>query len=438
MEDHLSKLDKRLLSAARRAGALADKRGVRLYLVGGIVRDILLKKQSLDLDMVAEPIIFPSSKGRNPGPVPSIGGTGTWVEADAMKFAKELSTILKARLVVYPQFKTASLSLSNGVRVDCATARKETYPVSGALPVVEPGSLKEDLFRRDFTINALAVSLNKNSFGQLIDEYGGFRDLKSRTIRILHDKSFLDDPTRILRAVRFEQRFAFSIEPKTIGLLERALKQECFCSVTAPRLFAEFKKILKEKDPVKCFTRLNQLNAMEFLAGAKQINLEVFRRLNRRDFSQDSSAWLIYCMALMESISPPKKEQVLNKFPFTREEKQSLSQAGRLKTVWAALQKKDLTKSGVYAILKPFSLDVVLYFLARAQEPMVRARIKRFLEKDSKVAVCLTGHDLKNLGVVVGKDIGLVLNELLYRKIDKGYKTKAQERQWVKKYLKAL
>ncbi len=146
------------------------------------------------------------------------------VEGDALLLAQQVARELKAGLKVHRQFQTAVIDDWKGIHLDFVSARKEQYPYPGALPVVSPSGLDDDLFRRDFTINAMAVSINKTSFGSLIDPYGGLKDLKKGIIRVFHEKSFIDDPTRILRAVRFEQRFCFKFSTKTGQLLRSAIK----------------------------------------------------------------------------------------------------------------------------------------------------------------------------------------------------------------------
>ena len=189
MRNLLSKLDKNTLAILEEIGRKADEQGSLAYVVGGFVRDILLRRRNLDIDVV--------------------------VEGDALLLAKMYAQQHQASLTIHNRFGTAVVKLTEGYRVDFATARKERYLHPGALPIVEKGVIRDDLFRRDFSINAMAVRINRDSWGQLVDEFGGLEDIKNKKIRVLHEKSFIDDPTRILRAVRFERRFKFIIEPGT-------------------------------------------------------------------------------------------------------------------------------------------------------------------------------------------------------------------------------
>src|SRR5262249_55719880 len=158
-------------------GRLADERGVAVYLVGGVVRDLLLKREILDLDLT--------------------------VEEDGIAFARLVADRCGAGLAVFERFATARLAVHDGLKIDIATTRGESYAQPALLPTVRPASIEEDLSRRDFTINAIAVQLNSHQFGRVLDPYGGQRDLRARTIRVMHAGSFQDDPTRIFRAIRF-------------------------------------------------------------------------------------------------------------------------------------------------------------------------------------------------------------------------------------------
>ena len=181
-----------LVTFIQRAGKTAISRGQGLYLVGGVVRDLLLGQTNLDLDLV--------------------------VEGNALELAQQLVEITQGKIITHPRFNTAKLHWDKW-SVDLTTARSETYTKPGALPTVTPGSINNDLSRRDFTINAMAIELNPSHYGELIDLYGGREDLEHKLIRILHEKSFTDDATRIWRGLRYEQRLDFQLEPTTLKLL---------------------------------------------------------------------------------------------------------------------------------------------------------------------------------------------------------------------------
>jgi len=235
MKNLLSHLNSKSLSLVRSIGVLARAQGVKAYLVGGPVRDLMLKCPNVDLDITVE-------------------GNGIRL-ADSFVAGHP-----GARLTPYPAFKTASVHLPDGTLVDFATARRETYHRGGAFPAVKPSTIKDDLLRRDFTINAMAVAINPEAWGELTDPFKGNADLIAKKIRILHDKSFLDDPTRILRAARFKARLGFSMEAKTLKLLKSAIKIKVLDTIKPQRYLKDFNKILKEPkslDAIKCLKLWN-------------------------------------------------------------------------------------------------------------------------------------------------------------------------------------
>lgn len=226
------KFPKKSFDMIRKVGRLADKEGIRAYIVGGPVRDLLLDLSNYDLDFV--------------------------VEADATEFARKLNKGIMGDLKIYRAFKTATITYRD-FRIDIVTARSESYKRPGSYPDVKPGTIKEDLFRRDFTINAMAVSINKKDLGELVDFYNGLKDLREGVIRVMHDKSFMDDATRIFRAVRFCARFDFRIERHTKGLMKKAVLGGFLGEVNRGRIKKEVELFLKEKAPLKCLKGFSKL-----------------------------------------------------------------------------------------------------------------------------------------------------------------------------------
>jgi len=204
-----------VLRIFKNTAKLADECGYKIYIVGGTVRDIILGRNSGDIDIA--------------------------VEGDAIRLGRVIVGRLLpgACFVSYKSFGTCSINIKKGLKLDLAMARKEIYKRPGAMPTVKPGSLEDDLKRRDFTINAMAVSINDKDFGRLFDPFSGMRDLKNGVIRVMHDASFIDDPTRILRALRFALRFAFRIEPGTKRLMKSALETKALETVSSGRIEKE-------------------------------------------------------------------------------------------------------------------------------------------------------------------------------------------------------
>ena len=409
MKNYLLNFDQKLLRVIRMVGQEADRVGMSAYVVGGIVRDIILKKNNFDLDIS--------------------------IEGNAVILAKRLAKKTKARLTVYAQFKTASLQWPTGMRVDLATVRNEDYPYSGALPIVRAGTLREDLFRRDFTINAMALAINANCFGQLIDEFGGLKDLSNRKIKALHAQSFIDDPTRILRAVRFEQRLNFQIERQTLLKIKAALKKKVVAKVKPPRYFTEFKKILCEDDPVKSLKRLYSLKGLQFLNPKLKVHYQELNSVHGRIqnlkrkilYSNFDSWWLIYFMVLLEKFDRRVVTNILEKFHFTRVERKSLEQGCKMSGMIKRLSAKRLTASQIYQILKPQTRESIIGLRVRTSNTLLNRRIDRYLSNDLHVKLKINGEDLKKLGIISGVKIGRILESVLYSKIDRQVRTKQDE-----------
>lgn len=226
------RLPKKIFNIVKMVGEIADRERVQAYIVGGPVRDMFLNVIDYDLDFV--------------------------VETNGIRFAEVLSKVVAGELKIHRAFKTATI-MHKCIRIDIVTARNESYESPAAYPDVQPGTIKQDLFRRDFTINAMAISINKKDFGKLIDFYNGYDDLKKGIIRVMHDKSFVDDPTRIFRAVRFSARFGFKIETQTKRLIKKAILAGLLGELNRGRVRKEIELFLKEKKPMRCMELFSNL-----------------------------------------------------------------------------------------------------------------------------------------------------------------------------------
>ena len=275
-------------------GVQADQAGVRVYLVGGAVRDLLLGQSSLDIDVV--------------------------VEGDAFALARKLAHKLKAEAVFHERFRTATLTLPDGMTLDVVTARRETYAQPGALPDIVPATMKEDFLRRDFTINALAAGLNADNFGVLYDDVQGEEDLGLRLIRIMHERSFMDDPTRILRAARYAVRFGFQLDALTQDLLDQAVDQDVFKTLTPSRYFLEFRRILDEKYPVPALDLLAAWGAVRY------IRYEAADRA-RLVASGEVTAWESRLALLLKGTLPARGKELCVLFNISRSARQKIAQA---------------------------------------------------------------------------------------------------------------
>ncbi|MFA5059914.1 MAG: CCA tRNA nucleotidyltransferase [Candidatus Omnitrophota bacterium] len=418
MKHLLQKLPKKILTLIKEIGFEAKSRGVVAYLVGGFVRDLILERENLDLDIV--------------------------VEGDGISFAKAFARKKNADITVYGKFGTATIVLPSGKNIDFATARKETYWHSGALPDVEPSVIYDDLFRRDFSINAIAMAINPGQFGKVVDYFNGLRDIAKKKIRVLHEKSFQDDPTRILRAIRFEQRLDFQLEKQTEKLLRNSAEQKVVQNVKPQRYFEEFKKMLKEFHPVKPLRRLNQLNGFQFLGNSFKIRASQFLLLSAvekevayfaREFSGKRSIdpWIIYFMSIVDVVPAKTLKKILAPFNLSSVDQARIYSACYADRVIEQLSKTKLKPSAVYEILKPLSIETTIFIKAKSGKKVIRQRIHRFLSKDSFASLHLRGDDLKSLGTAPGQPVGAALKKLLAARIDGTLKSKQDEILFIKK-----
>lgn len=407
MKSILKSLDRWSLSTVRKVKALAAKEGVNVFLVGGIVRDLMLKRKNIDLDFI--------------------------VESNAIVLAKKFASMEKVMVLNHPQFMTATVTLS-GRCLDFATARKETYAYFGALPAVSPGTIKEDLFRRDFTINAMALSLLNNDLTVLVDPFGGEKDLKAKKVRILHAKSFEDDPTRILRAVRFEQRLSFKIEARTLRYLKKAVLENYPSYVKPPRYFAEFIKILKEEKPLPALKRLKQLGALQFLENPSVVDWQALAMLDKKipklkkspAYKNYENWWQLYLFALCAKGKPHQAENLITRFSLTKAVKKSILEIQRKSDIIKPLQNRP-EASEVYRRLHPLTKACLIYWRATLTNPKEISAIDRYLNKYAGQSLAIGGEDILRLGLKEKEKIGEILNAVLMAKIDGKVKAKRNQ-----------
>jgi len=413
MEEYLRKLPKELQEIIYSAQLISERLGYKAYLVGGFVRDLILGVSNLDMDIV--------------------------VEGDGLKFAEELCAHVKGKLTKHRRFGTATVILPNKLKVDLATARKETYAHPAALPTVSPGDVKDDLRRRDFTINAMAISISYADFGKFIDFFNGKNDLLCKRIRVLHNLSFIDDPTRILRAIRFEQRYRLKIEPHTYKLVKDALRRNMLEAVDKQRIRDEIILTLKENEPIKYIKRINKLVGLTFfspklkLAKAKSLHLEKAKKeiaWFRTVFPKKRiiDIWLIYLMVILEGLDRARLVYLCKRFAFRMgEEKRIISYRTAFDRADKLLDRKDVTPSKIYKLLEPLSYEVIILIKAATKKSRVKKGIKDFLMIYNGIRIHVTGEDLKNLGIKPGPLFKKILLKLLYAKIDYQFKTKEEE-----------
>ncbi|MBC8646661.1 MAG: CCA tRNA nucleotidyltransferase, partial [Thermoanaerobaculia bacterium] len=287
-----------IVNAARR---VSQKRGEPLYLVGGPVRDLLLGRSVGDVDLT--------------------------VEGDGPSFARALAGLCGAEIVVHARFRTATLTLPGGSRVDVAAARSETYERPGALPSVRPAGIREDLARRDFTINALALRLTPGFQPQVLDPEGGRADLRDGKIRFLHEGSALDDPTRAFRAARYANRFGFTIAAGTRRAIRKSLESGAFGAVSADRLRREIEKLFAEPDRAGAVSRLTALGLHAALHPALSSSPETLRRLRRAEKAAvgSNAGWLVYLLVWSAGLDTAQASQLAGRLNLPRRDADRLN-----------------------------------------------------------------------------------------------------------------
>ena len=280
-------------------GKIGDEMGYPVCLVGGIVRDLLLGRMNLDIDIV--------------------------VEGDGIAFAGQLIKRPGREVVPFKKFNTATISFPEGFKVDVATARTETYRHPAALPEIHKSSIVEDLSRRDFSINAMAIRLNHNGFGRLIDCFNGIKELDTGVVRVLHDRSFIDDPTRIFRAVRYEQRYGFNIEPRTDNLMKNAIAQGLVGKLEGYRIRNELIALLNEGIAIKGLKRLEGYGLIDYIHSDIKLTDEVARNVKRVSQKEDKilvltgqseELWLKKLLVIIKILNKHQKKDFCRKMMF--------------------------------------------------------------------------------------------------------------------------
>lgn len=390
----------RLLNLFRLLGKFGDEVNMPVYVVGGFVRDLLLGIENLDIDIV--------------------------VEGNAMEFAEYAKKFLPAKLVKHEKFMTASLFLKEGLRIDVATARMEYYESPARLPDVEMSTIKKDLYRRDFTINAMAIKLNPGDFGLLVDFFGGYRDLKEGIIRVLHTLSFVDDPTRILRAIRFEQRFDFHIEETTERLLRQAVEEGYLEKTTGARIRQEIEKILEEKNPLKSIRRMAEFDVIKHLFPKTYYTPVMDRKMENlfrnipwveENFGEVNKFYAVLHVFL-EFYDEEGWEKVKKRYSLKKNLINEVKHVEKSAQALLEMLKEGVPTSFIYPLVKGVSNETICHFLAYLEgeeEEKFKAHLLKI--RDTKLEK-IDGNYLIEKGIKSGKIIGEVLEKILMKKLD--------------------
>ena len=412
------RLSKRIIEILKSLGEVADSLDYNAYLIGGFVRDLFLKFDNLDIDIV--------------------------IEGDGINFAQEFSKKYPVRLRYHQKFKTAVLIFPDGFKVDVATARSEYYESPAALPVVELSSIKMDLYRRDFTINTLAVKLNPRHYGILIDFFGAQKDLKEKTIRVLHNLSFVEDPTRAFRAVRFEQRFGFKIGKLTANLIQNAIRIGGVEKLAPKRIFTELHLILSQEEPLPILKRLNELKLLqaihpeltltpkeETLFGSIRSVLSWFDLLY---LNEPYKKWVVYSLAL--TLSVPHLSELRQRLGLPKKvfEMVELGRTEGEKLLMTFHKNPKMTRSDIYKLLYPFPNEILLFLMAKTNRESCRKAISLYFTQLKAVQLSVRGEDLKALGLAPGPLYKVVLTDLLEARLNEKILTHEEQVAYVKKH----
>ncbi len=404
-------------------GRVGDELGYSVYAVGGFVRDLLLRVENFDIDIV--------------------------VEGDGIRFAEEFEKKYPCRIRTHKKFGTAIILFADDLKVDVATARWEVYDSPAALPTVESASVKMDFYRRDFTINTLAIQLNPKSFGELIDFFGGVKDIKERVIRVLHNLSFVEDPTRVFRAIRFEQRFGFQIAKHTQNLMRNAVKVGFLERLSGGRVLSEIILILQEGDPLPALRRMRDFNLFHFLhpslkfdEQAEALFGQVHHVISWFDLlflEQQYERWLIYFYELIDFLREVEIDELCQRLSMNEKLRKKIKE-GKLQADQVLLQmfswistNRQPKRSEIYEVLDPLSIESKLFMMAKTTQVMTRRHISLYFTQLKDTKPLLRGADLIQMGLKSGPSIKKVLTDLLKARLDEQVVTRQDEMEYLSK-----
>jgi tRNA nucleotidyltransferase (CCA-adding enzyme) len=398
----------------RLSGEVAEELGFNAYLVGGSVRDLLRGEENLDLDIV--------------------------IEGDGIAFARAFGEKLHAKVRTHQKFGTAQI-FADRIKLDVATARTEYYESPASLPKVETSSIKKDLYRRDFTINTLAVKLNLRDFGLLIDFFGGQRDLREKSIRVLHNLSFVEDPTRAFRAVRFAERFGFKISKHTENLIKSTIEMNLFSMLSGPRLYEELRLSFHETEPIKTLKKLSDYGLLKVihpnLAFTEELEAtlrsmqETLSWFNLLFLEEKPDKGILYLMALLSGLKDEDMKAAAERLsPPPRIRDIILKGLPQVRNILRRFPVNDPVE--VHKIFSNLELGIVLFLMALSKDRKIQKVISHYLTELRNIKTILTGDDLKAMGIQPGPVYSKILRKLLEEKLRGIVKTREDEEKFVR------
>ena len=399
IERYLPRQIQELLGAISKEANLL---GQRLYLVGGIVRDLLLNHPNFDLDLVTE--------------------------GDAIILAKRIAPLTKAKLLVHPHFGTAKLSYDK-FSMDIATTRSETYAKPGVLPTVTPANISIDLFRRDFSINAMAISLNYDDYGMLIDPCGGKSDLENRLIRILHPNSFHDDATRILRAFRYQQRLGFEFESQTGQLLRRDVTM--LDTISGDRLRDELELILKEEYPEYILEKLGELGVLQMINSSLKCQEDIREEYGKaRSFNNMANQLpSLYLCLLIYPLNGQELKRFVHRLNIPLKLARAFKDTIKLRGELCLLADSSIKCSDIYYLLYKYDQLAIRTNAIVSTSTVIQTNIELFENKLRYIKTGISGDDLRNMDIHTGPALGNILQIVHRAKLDGEVSSKSEELQ---------
>ena len=396
------------LGLLRAAGVASSARGVGLYLVGGAVRDILMRQRPLDLDLAA------------------VGATLGSVEA--------LAADLGGRIAATSQFHTYKVEIK-GTTVDLAMARRESYASPGALPTVEPGSIEQDLARRDFSINAAAVSLERGTWGRLLDPHRGQQDIADRQLRVLHGESFRDDATRILRAIRYSCRLGFRVEETTHQLMARDLPY--LDTIGGDRVRHELQRIAEEDSATSMLGQAVRLDVMKAVYPSMDPEPGLMERLQAADLGTGPERGRLFFALLAYTVPSRSIEGLIARLGLSASMARVVRDVGVVRACLVGLREPQLRWSRVNLLMGPCDATAVRACAMAVDDPEVARRLETYLVEKRPVRTLLGGDDLIRLGVSRSPEVGRILDDLLAARLDGLLSSSQDEEAFVKDRLES-
>lgn len=377
-------------SAISYASEMAEKNGIKIYLIGGIVRDLILKNQIKDIDIA--------------------------VEYDAVEFSKILASGIDCEIIATQEnLRTAKVKFKNGVEIDFASTREETYTKSGVLPIAHNFGcpLELDVKRRDFTINTLALNLTGEEKYFLVDYFDGYSDIQNEKIRILHDKSFLDDPSRIIRALKFKVRFDFELEEKTYNLMQEYLSK---VDKTMP--------LERIKGELKQYFSISKQGLYQYLIGTnayKLISNNPIKDIDEAIFQNEENIWFIYFVLLITNCDYDER------FNLTSIEKKIISEVKEMINSKSPISNLEIYNR--YVDKNDVSLNI--YYVISKDKT-----VEKFLKALKQIKVLITGKDLIELGFIPSAYFNELFEKILKEKLEGNIQTREEELEFVKQFIK--